>query len=208
MPKQEINEGKFTEEEVELFNEGLRIHGKDFKLVALHIGTRSTAQVRAKCAYNMRQEGVLFSPTKGKKRTAASDDAKTPSKKAKATPAKAASRSVAKDDPVSAARAKAAAARATRSAKKAPAAKTPASTRKKKAVAPSTPAASEPEKEEIDETLEEAVLEAPPTDDGAVKTMIPPKMAEIVQKEEVQAVLAGFAGFLVAFLVKKFLLST
>jgi len=197
MPKKVIhNEGKFTADEIELFNEGLRIHGKDFKLVALHIGTRSLAQVRAKCNYNMNKEGVLFSPTKGKKKRTASDDAKTPSKKAKATPAKAtpakATRSVAKNAPASADKA---AARPTRSAKKAVAPKTPVSSRKKKTE----------EEEEVDETLEKTVETVPA--DGAVTTMIPPKMAEIVQKEEVQAVLAGFAGFLVAFLVKKFLLS-
>mmetsp|Transcript_50784 Transcript_50784/g.122457 ORF Transcript_50784/g.122457 Transcript_50784/m.122457 type:complete len:199 (+) Transcript_50784:240-836(+) len=198
MPKKVIhNEGKFTEEEIELFNEGLRIHGKDFKLVALHIGTRSLAQVRAKCNYNMNKEGVLFSPTKGKKKRTASDDAKTPSKKAKATPAKA-TRSVATKAPASAAKA---AARPTRSAKKAVAPKTPVSSRKKKAAASPPPS----ELEEEEETLEKAVETAPT--DGAVTTMIPPKMTEIVKKEEVQAVLAGFAGFLVAFLVKKFLLS-
>jgi hypothetical protein len=207
MPKKQVvNEGKFSQEEVELFNEGLRLYGKDFQKVADHIGTRSVQQVRAKCNYNMSKEGVLFSPTGKKKRSAVDDDSKTPMKKAKPTPVTSSAMATAKSTPArKKAPAPAPAAKprtASRSAKKEEEEAPASFSRKKAAIAQP----SSDDHDEEDEKLEKA-KEVAPAADAAVTTMIPPKVAEIVKREEVQAVLAGFAGFLVAFIVKKFLLS-
>jgi Myb-like DNA-binding domain len=212
MPKTEeaLNSGTFTEEEVELFNEGLKKFGQNYKKIADHIGTRSADQVMRKVIYNRNRTGVLFSPPpKSSKKKRLSEAAETPSKKVKTSAP-------------SAAAAAASATKKVTSPKKAPVS-TPASTakagrtrstrkttpiKKKKAEKDEKPEDESSEEEEEEVTVEKMEEDIEVVEGGGyVATMLSPKVAEIVGKEEVQAVLAGFAGFFVAFLVKKFLLS-
>ena len=202
----ERNTGKWTEEEVEWFQQGVDQFGNDYAKLEEHMGgARNRKQIRHYYSKAIKKDPEFFSP---KKRKASGAATATPAKKTKAGEAK--------TPPPSAKR-------ATRSA--------PASTAKSSARTPAkkAPPANDSDEESSEEIKAPPAVKKTPAKKPAAKSTAPApaptrrssriaekakeaeeeevkeqnSLVEFFNKEEVQLVLAGILGFVVVMIAKK-----